>query len=197
MAIAGSALDSDYLIDFDRAAGKFDLIIQKVQYDRDNGQFECKIKEEGTGAEIKSRTYLVTILSRSFFPHHVLCFLIIFLYCDLVRPGPPIISPSKPIAKEGEPFRLTCSSEGGSPDPIIHWYRDDVLLEGEVVNGGTRSQPTSNTLLIDPTLDLDSANYKCSIWNRATSEENKLEESVSLTVHCKYYNRMIIIIFKM
>lgn len=105
----------------------------------------------------------------------------------LVPPGPPIISPSNPIAKEGETFRLSCSSEGGSPDPFIQWYRDGVLLEGEVVQGGNRNNPTSNTLVIKPTLEHDRAVYKCLVWNRATREERKLESFVSLTVHCKLW----------
>lgn len=81
---------------------------------------------------------------------------------------------------------MSCSSEGGSPDPFIQWYRDGILIEGEMVQGGTRSKPTSNTLVIKPSLDYDRAVYKCIVWNRATREERKLESFVSMTVHCKF-----------
>lgn len=164
VAIGHNSLDSDYQVEFEPNDGRFDLMIQRAQYDRDNGQFECKIKESGSGTEVKSRTYLVTIL---------------------IPPGSPIITPNNPIAKEGELFRLACSSEGGSPDPVIQWYRNGVMLEGELSYGGTRNKPTTNTLVIKPTLELDGANYKCTVWNRATREERKLESTVSLTVHYK------------
>ncbi|OTF79535.1 hypothetical protein BLA29_006982, partial [Euroglyphus maynei] len=164
VAINENPLEIDYLIEYNTDEGIYDLIIKKAQYDRDNGQFECKIKEAGNGAEVKSRSYLVTIL---------------------IPPGPPIITPNNPIAREGEKFHLNCSSEGGSPDPLIQWYRDGKLLDGQMYFGGQRNHPTINTLIIDPSLDHDRAIYKCTVWNRATPQERKLESFVSLTVHCK------------
>jgi hypothetical protein len=50
----------------DASEGKYDLVIPSAQYDRDNGQFECKIKEPGSDHEIVSKAYVVTILSKSF-----------------------------------------------------------------------------------------------------------------------------------
>lgn len=164
VAIDEHTLESDYKIEYSKREGKYDLIIQKAQYDRDNGQFECKIKEAGSGTEVKSTAYTVTIL---------------------IPPGPPVISPNHPIAREGEIFHLSCSSEGGSPDPVIEWYRDGELLEGKITYGGTRNKPTVNTLEIDPKLDHDKGIYKCTVWNRATRVERKLESVVELTVHCK------------
>jgi echinoid protein len=164
VAINENPLDTDYSIEHNTIEGKYDLLIQRAQYDRDNGQFECKIKEAGNGAEIKSLSYVVTIL---------------------IPPGPPLITPLNPVAKEGEPFELTCSSQGGSPDPLIQWYRDNIPLDGQISKGGTRDKPTSNTLTIEPTLELDHAIYKCTVWNRATREDKKLESVVSLTVHYK------------
>ncbi|XP_027196551.1 cell adhesion molecule Dscam1-like isoform X3 [Dermatophagoides pteronyssinus] len=164
VAINENPLEIDYLIEYNTDEGIYDLIIKKAQYDRDNGQFECKIKEAGNGAEVKSRSYMVTIL---------------------IPPGPPIITPNNPIAREGEKFRLNCSSEGGSPDPLIQWFRDGKLLDGQMYYGGTRNRPTINTLIIDPSLDHDRAIYKCTVWNRATPQERKLESFVSLTVHYK------------
>lgn len=65
VAIGGSSLEFDYKVNFNMMLGIFNLRIDRAQYDRDNGQFECKIKESGTGTEIKSRVYIVTILSKS------------------------------------------------------------------------------------------------------------------------------------
>ncbi len=68
VAINENPLDTDYSIEHNTIEGKYDLLIQRAQYDRDNGQFECKIKEAGNGAEIKSLSYVVTILSKCFTP---------------------------------------------------------------------------------------------------------------------------------
>lgn len=69
VAINENPLEIDYLIEYNTDEGIYDLIIKKAQYDRDNGQFECKIKEAGNGAEVKSRSYMVTILSKNFIFH--------------------------------------------------------------------------------------------------------------------------------
>lgn len=63
VAINENPLEIDYLIEYSTKDGIYDLIITKAQYDRDNGQFECKIKEAGNGAEVLSRSFTVTILS--------------------------------------------------------------------------------------------------------------------------------------
>jgi len=164
VAFKETILEKEYSIEFSPHEGKYDLLISQAQYDRDNGDFECKFKESGNGAEVKSVSYLVTIL---------------------IPPGPPRITPLNPVAKEGETFALTCSSQGGSPDPTIQWYRDNVLLQGQIHKGGTRDQPTSNVLTINPSKEDDRAIYKCAVWNRATREEQKLEATISLTVHYK------------
>ena len=105
-----------------------------------------------------------------------------------------MITPSQAVAKEGEPFRLECSSKGGSPDPTIQWFRDSddsseggrPLEGGELVLGGTRAVPTRNTLtLASPRLEDDGSRYRCVVFNRAYPDE-KLEASVRLTVHCKF-----------
>ena len=95
-----------------------------------------------------------------------------------------MITPNNPVAKEGEPFELRCSSQGGSPDPTIQWFRDNTPLDGLLTKGGTRDKPTLNTLTIEPSLDLDRSLYKCMVWNRAIREDKKLETVVPLTVHC-------------
>lgn len=50
----------------EQSEGKYDLVIPSAQYDRDNGQFECKIKESGSDTVILAKAYVVTILSKSF-----------------------------------------------------------------------------------------------------------------------------------
>ena len=64
VAINENPLESDYTVDYNTNEGKYDLLIKKAQYNRDNGQFECKIKEAGNGAEVISLSYVVTILSK-------------------------------------------------------------------------------------------------------------------------------------
>lgn len=64
VAISEKALHTDYAVDHQPHEGKYDLIISQAQYDRDNGHFECKIQEPGSGVVIKSVSYLVTILSK-------------------------------------------------------------------------------------------------------------------------------------
>ena len=87
------------------------------------------------------------------------------------------------VAKEGEPFRLTCSSEGGSPDPVIQWFKDGNPIQGQVTWGGSRDKATTNTLDIRPTISDDRSFYRCTVWNRAIREEDKLSTDYSLTVH--------------
>ncbi|GIY93158.1 hemicentin-2 [Caerostris extrusa] len=161
-AINAAALDPHYSIDFSPQEGKYDLLISKANYDKDNGKFECWLKEGGSGVDIYSVSYVVTVL---------------------IPPGEPRITPPNPIAREGESTALTCSSEGGSPDPTIRWYRDGVLLQGVIQKGGSRERPTSSILTVTPRLEDDDSIYRCVVWNRALREDLKLETSVSLRVH--------------
>ena len=78
--------------------GEYDLIIPFTSYARDNGQFECKMKEAGSGQILHSVVISVTIL---------------------IIPGTPVITPRSPAVTEGENLLLNCSTLGGSPDPDI------------------------------------------------------------------------------
>lgn len=102
-----------------------------------------------------------------------------------VAPGPPRISASSQVAKEGEAYHLTCSSEGGSPDPVIQWFKDNVPIQGQMTRGGSKDQATSNTLIIKPTISDDHSVFRCTVWNRAIREDQKMSASHPLTVHCK------------
>ncbi|XP_076304804.1 contactin-2-like [Tachypleus tridentatus] len=156
------SFDAHYEVEFAPHEGRYDLVIARANYEADNGQFDCKIKEGGSGDDIFVQTFLVTVL---------------------ISPGPPVVTPNNPTAREGEPFVLTCSSQGGSPDPVIQWYRQGVLLEGEVQNGNSRDKPTVSILTITPGVEDDGAPYRCTVWNRAIREEQMKMVTVNLRVH--------------
>jgi hypothetical protein len=42
-------------VDFAGAEGKYDLHIQRAELERDNGRFECRLKEDGTGVELYTK----------------------------------------------------------------------------------------------------------------------------------------------
>jgi echinoid len=85
-------------ITFKPNEGLYDLWISGATYDRDNGKFECRLKERGTGIELHSQFFDVTVL---------------------VPPSAPQINPVNPVAVEGQSTELVCSSVGGSPDPVL------------------------------------------------------------------------------
>lgn len=105
----------------------------------------------------------------------------------LLNPGPPSITPLEPTATEGRSIDLTCSSSGGSPDPLIRWYRNGLQypLDSIFKPGGGRNNPTSAILTVTPQRDDDGTEYRCVVWNRAMGEGEKLESSVTLNVNCK------------
>lgn len=88
-----------YRIDFRPEHGIYDLQITSVNYNRDNGRFQCRIKAVGTGADVHQEYYNLTVLT---------------------PPQPPTVAPGNTaIATEDKQLDLTCSSIGGSPDPTI------------------------------------------------------------------------------
>lgn len=161
-AIKDVVLDSQYHVDFVPQEGRYDLVISRAQYNKDNRKFSCNVQEGGSGNDIYSITYIITVL---------------------IPPGPPQITPPKPVAREGDAFALSCMSEGGSPDPIIQWYREDAPLQAQLQKGGSRERPTTSVLTINPRMEDDNATYRCAVWNRAIREEMKMEATVVLRVH--------------
>ena len=87
----------------------------------------------------------------------------------------------------GKPLNLTCSSRGGSPPPQIKWYREgeSQLLESTLILGANRDEESSSVLTINPNKRRDGATYRCTVWNRALGQRQKLETRASLTVNCK------------
>ncbi|XP_073825110.1 uncharacterized protein [Musca autumnalis] len=170
VAIGDVQLNSNYRLDFRPNRGIYDLQIKNTSYNRDNGRFECRIKAKGTGADVHQEFYNLTVLT---------------------PPHPPIISPGNiAVATEDKPLELTCSSIGGSPDPLITWYREGstVALQSYILKGGSKNHYTNATLQILPRRVDDGAKYKCVVWNRAMTEGHTLETTVALNVN--YYPRV-------
>ena len=79
--------------------GRYDLRIKNASYERDNGNFECRNVEFGTGRKLHSSVIQLVVL---------------------LPPSPPTISPLQPTVTEGKQFNLTCASTGGSPPPQVN-----------------------------------------------------------------------------
>ncbi|XP_050086076.1 uncharacterized protein LOC126571536 [Anopheles aquasalis] len=169
VAIKGVQLNMNYRIDFRPEQGIYDLRILNTTYSQDNGRFECRVKASGTGADVHQEYYNLTVLT---------------------PPQPPIVEPLDLNTTEDEKFDLTCSSVGGSPDPSIMWYRmgSEEPLEATITKTGSKEFRTSITLEIVPRREDDGAKYRCVVWNRAMSEIDVLETTVTLSVN--YYPRV-------
>lgn len=139
--------------------------ILNASYDRDNGNFGCRIVD-ASGRVLFGKSVDLTVL---------------------LSPSPPSITPSHPTATEGRPLNLTCSSIGGSPPPQIYWYREghDQLLDAQLSKGKNKDEATTSTLMINPTKEVDGSTYRCTVWNRALSQRQKLEASTKVYVNCK------------
>ncbi|XP_065564837.1 hemicentin-1-like isoform X2 [Artemia franciscana] len=160
---------STYRLKHDLTKGLYDLEILSATYDRDNAKFVCKAKEAGIGHDLFSHTIDLTVL---------------------VPPEPPIINPSEPVATEGKPYELTCSSIGGSPSPTITWYKSGVAtpLLGETEYAENRLKPTTSTITITPTKEDDGARYRCVVFNKAIDYASRKEVNFTLAVN--YFPRI-------
>lgn len=98
----------------------------------------------------------------------------------------------------GKPLNLTCSSRGGSPPPQIKWYREgeSQLLESTMILGANRDEESSSVLTINPSKRGDGATYRCTVWNRALGQRQKLETRASLTVNCKSPLSLIFVLIR-
>ena len=146
--------------------GQYDLKIINATYNRDNGNFNCMVKEAGTGKTLHTKSIGLTVL---------------------LQPSAPRIFPASPVAIEGKPLNLTCSSTGGSPPPQIKWYREgsSQLLESTLYLGSNKDEPSTSVLTILPHKNTDGASYRCTVWNRALGQHHKLETRTTLAVNCK------------
>ena len=159
---------TSYRVEHHPEKGMYDLKISKATYDRDNGQFECRMKEGGSGIELHSKSVELTVL---------------------LKPQPPKIAPSDPTATEGRPLNLTCASTGGSPPPQIYWYIEGQSkhLEANLIPGRNKDEPTRSILTIIPTKKDDSSLYRCTVTNRALGARQKYEVQTRIFVNCKLY----------
>ena len=156
-----------FRVEHEPELGRYDLRIKNATYDRDNGNFECRKVEYGSGNKLHSSMIKLVVL---------------------LPPSQPTVAPTKPTVTEGKEFNITCSSIGGSPPPQILWYKNggEEKLDTLYIPGRTRSEPSSAVLTIVPKKEDDNSSYRCTVWNRAIPENRLMEASTSINVNCKY-----------
>jgi len=172
VAIGNTPYSTGYTVEHKPELGRYDLRIKNASYERDNGNFECRNVEFGTGRKLHSSVIQLVVL---------------------LPPSPPTISPLQPTVTEGKQFNLTCASTGGSPPPQISWYRvgePDTALPALELPGRTRAQPSQAVLAIVPRKEDDASDYRCTVWNRAMPETELMETSTSINVN--YYPRVTV-----
>lgn len=170
VAINDSPLGPNYKVKFDPENGIFDLFISNVSYERDNGQYECRVKTSGPGTLLHTQLHTITVLT---------------------QPQPPLVTPGPHAqTQEGKELNLSCSSYGGSPEPTIKWYRDGSVypVEAKITHAKTRSEPTVATILLNPTKEDDGATFRCVVWNRAMPEGQQLDATIDVSVN--YFPRV-------
>ena len=155
-----------FRVDHKPREGRYDLHLSHANYDRDNGRFECRIKEDGTGVELYTVTVGVTVL---------------------LPPGPASITKSSVEAVEGQPYVLSCSSKGGSPAPDITWTRglSDIPMVANLTRAADKDAETVSVLEIIPRKEDDGVEYKCDVNNRAITTSHSLASSINISVNCK------------
>lgn len=131
VAIGKTHYSTGYTVEHEPSLGRYDLRIRNASYERDNGDFECRMVEFGTGTKLHSSMIQLVVL---------------------LPPSQPTVSPTLPTVTEGKAFNLSCSSLGGSPPPKILWYKDGgELVEGSTfLPGRTRTEPSSAVLSVVP-----------------------------------------------
>jgi len=164
VAIGETAFHQDYRVDHYPMEGRYDLHVTHSEYDRDNGKFECRIKEDGTGVELYTKTIALTVL---------------------LPPQPPAITKSTVEAVEGQPYSMLCSSSGGSPAPEIRWIRvdDGNQLSANVTKAADKDAETVSVLEIVPKKEDDGVKFRCEVNNRAMSALENMATSINISVN--------------
>ena len=67
-----------FRVDYSMSEGRYDLYISDAEYMRDNGKFECRLKEDGTGVELYTKVSLFSAYKRM---NLLLNF--VYLFCQL------------------------------------------------------------------------------------------------------------------
>ena len=151
-------------VDHQPELGRYDLRIKNATYERDNGNFECRKVESGTGNKLHSLSVELVVL---------------------LPPGPPRLAPAGQTVTEGKAVNLSCSSLGGSPPPAITWTRDSKTLEALYIPGTSRTEASTAVLTLVPRKEDDASSYRCTVWNRAIPETSIMEASTTINVNCK------------
>ncbi|GBP64770.1 Irregular chiasm C-roughest protein [Eumeta japonica] len=99
VAIGDIPLQNNYQLHFFPQEGRYDLEISNASYERDNGQFECRVKAGGSGRTLHAQAHTLTVLT--------------------APQEPSVSSGPHAAAQEGRELQLICSSAGGSPPPTI------------------------------------------------------------------------------
>ena len=162
-----------FSIEQSRLEGRYDLAISDADYDRDNGKFECRIKEDGTGVELFTQIVALTVL---------------------LPPGKPTVVKSGTEAVEGQEYSLTCSSLGGSPPPSITWVRkgEGQPLAAELAPALDREGETVSVLTIVPSKEDDGSEYQCEVSSRALPPMGVLTQAVNISVNCEFLHLVCI-----
>ena len=192
-----SATNPFFRVDHQPREGRYDLHLSHANYDRDNGRFECRIKEDGTGVELYTLTVAVTVLlppgpatitkSRYTRRHYhksystlrsILSESCYYGFqtlrnctCCLVSPTIYCTPCCSVEAVEGQPYSLTCSSRGGSPAPDLTWTRglSEVPLRANTTRAADRDAATVSVLEITPSKEDDGVEFRCGVSSRATA----------------------------
>uniref|UniRef100_A0A2C9KWE9 Neuroglian n=1 Tax=Biomphalaria glabrata TaxID=6526 RepID=A0A2C9KWE9_BIOGL len=84
------------------------------------------------------------------------------VYLNVLSEAPTIITPPEPETEtaEGQEVILVCETTG-KPDPIITWFKDDVLI-----TGGRYRILSTGSLVIRAVVLADAGHYKCQAENR-------------------------------
>ena len=87
---------------------------------------------------------------------------------------------ARPVVVEySDALTLNCTASGG-PDNMLHWYKDNVLLQGN----------TDNVLNISAVNAADGGLYECVVNNTAGNSTANITiygKSVYHSTHCIYY----------
>jgi len=169
VAIGEKAYSQGYTIHFDPKQGVYDLHIDSATYEQDNGQFECRFTQSGSGNKLHSSLVELVVL---------------------LPPGPPTIKPNNSTVTESKHFNLTCASSGGSPPPEIVWYKNGERGDFNVIYtpATNKEDPTTSVLTYSPMKEDDMSSFKCTVWNRAIPESNTMEAATNINVN--YFPRV-------
>lgn len=64
------------------------------------------------------------------------------------------------------------------------------LLEARLILGATRDEDSRSVLTITPHKNTDGAVYRCTVWNRALGQHQKLETRTQLAVNCESQTKL-------